>query len=213
MKGSDNKLPGAVEAAKKILDKQLQRLCLGAVNLLSVHDQEATNEVHRFIDLVMTCMRFGFEQEATQLIERIRPDMEKQLHYPEPRPVLSGARTGNGTPYAPILAHRLMRHLGDLPDACDAPFMESLRNLFEYLLRRYVLGALSPNGDRSRLLNDLRQERFQRILGDHLYRELVLLEAPAMKYGYAYQAVAGVKRQAEEELCPPPRPGSNRRVA
>lgn len=64
VKGSDNTLPGAEEAAKKVLGKQMQRLCLGTINLLSVHDEKATNEAHRFIDLVRTCMIFGFKEEA-----------------------------------------------------------------------------------------------------------------------------------------------------
>ncbi|KAG8161592.1 hypothetical protein KVR01_008579 [Diaporthe batatas] len=209
VKGSDNTLPGAAEVAQKILDKQLQLLSLGTVNLLSARDEEATSEAHRFVDLIRTCMRFGFKQQAIQLIGRIKPDMEKQLHYPEPRPILSGARTGNGTPYVPILAHRLIRMLGKLPGAYEAPFMESLRELFEHLLRRYVLGALSPNGGRSRLLNDLRKERFRKILGDPLYGELILQGAPPMDYGCADQAVAEKKRKAEEELCPRPRPGSS----
>lgn len=212
-KGSDTTLPGAGEAAKKILNKQLQRLCLGTVNLLSVRDQQAANEVHRFIDTVRVCLATGFTEEALKLIEKVKPDMEQQLHYPEPRPVLSGTRTGNGTAYVPILAHRLILMLGGLQDAYTAPFVESLRDLFEYLLRKYVLGALSMNRNRSRLLKDLLEERFRGILGDHLYRELILLEVPPMNYGHANQVIAGIKREAEEELSPPSRSGLSRWVA
>lgn len=208
VKGSDNTLPGAVEAAKKILGKQLQRLCLGTVNLLSKRDREADDEVQRFIDLVTVCMNFGFKEEALELIERIEPDMEEQLHYPEPRPVPSGALNGLiiADKLMPILAHRLMSKLCNLPDARDAPFVESLRDLFQYLLRKYIFGALSRNGGPYRFLKHSR-ERYRTILDDDTCRKLHLLEAPPMKHEHANQVVAGIKREAEEELSPPRRSG------
>ncbi|KAG6365222.1 hypothetical protein INS49_006831 [Diaporthe citri] len=134
-KDSDNTLPGAREAAKKILNMQLPRLCLEPVNMLSATDQQAANEVDRFIDTVGVCLTSGFMEEALRLIENINLNVQPQQHYPEPRPV--GTRTG--TAYVPNLAHRFVCMLGDLLAAHMAPFMESLRDLFENLLRHYAL--------------------------------------------------------------------------
>lgn len=51
--------------------------------------------------------------------------------------------------------------------------------------------------------------RFRRILGEDLYRELVLLEGPPCSRIpiHSGQTAGGVKREAEEDLVPPPRPG------
>lgn len=142
-KDSDDTLPGAREAAKKILTKHLQRLGLGPVNMLSVRDQEATNEVNRFIYIVRT---FGLTEEALKLIENFNFNAEQQQHYPEPRIVSARIGTftctGTGTTYIPNPAHRFLRLLGDLLGAHRAPFMESLRGLFEHLLRQFALPPL-----------------------------------------------------------------------
>lgn len=314
-KDSGNTLPGAREAAKKILNKQLQRLGLGPVNMLSIRDQEAANELDRFIDIVRVCLTSGFTEEAFKLIRNINLNVQQHQHYPEPR--IISARTGTGTAYIPNLAYRLVRMLGDLLGAHRAPFMESLRGLFEYLLRCFVLPpvpvyptqlpgwAHQPRGcrglckhceeldlfltDQQRQMGDfshlrrvevrdhvverlpsnlfkcvgssfrdlgrrdlgrndsfliykisqdgefhealsayeatatalrgcakgLHGQELRRILGEDLYRELVLLEAPqvASISGHVLQTASGVKREAEEELVPPPRPALRQWVA
>lgn len=303
-KGRDGSLSGAGEAAKKILSSQLQRLCLGRINLLSLHDQEAANEVDRFVELVGVCLASGFTDEALKLAESIQPDPRHQQHPPGPRLVFTGVRTA----YVPNLAHELVRILGDLMSLHKAPFMESLRGVFEDLLRNYALSpfpdypvrpaswahqpractptcgpcmdldqflidpqhqaarfsllkkdrdhlekrlprglfrcVVDPSSKPHTLLvhknsqdgefrealaayearakdlrlytKDLREEQFQKILGDDLYRELVLLEGPpgsGVSGGHPSQTAAGVKREAEEELWPPPRPGVRQWIA
>lgn len=279
--------------------------------MLSVHDQEAANEVARFIDIVRICLASGFTEEALQLVENINLNAQQQQHYPEPRIIsarigsVSYTGTGIGTTFTPNLAHRFVRMLGDLLDAHKAPFMDSLRGLFEHLLRNYALPPfpvypirqvgwthqtrgcggfckpcegldlfltdpqhqtadfshkriperdhvvrrlplnlfqcvglsaqdlmrnkpflvhkLSQDGEFQEALSayevkvrdlrdcakDLRGEHFRRILGDDLYSELVLLESlPGSRASvHPYQTAVGLKREAEEELIPPPRPG------
>lgn len=279
--------------------------------MLSVHDQEAANEVAGFIDIVRICLTSGFTEEAHKLIENINLNAQQQQHYPEPRIIsarigsVSYTGTGIGTTFTPNLAHRFVRMLGDLLDAHKAPFMDSLRGLFEYLLRNYALPPLpvypirqvgwahqprgcggfckpcegldlfladpqhqtadfshkriperdhvvrrlplnlfqcvglsaqdlmrnkpflvhklSQDGEFQEALSayevkvrdlrdcakDLRGEHFRRILGDDLYSELVLLESlPGSRASvHPYQTAVGLKREAEEELIPPPRPG------
>lgn len=279
--------------------------------MLSVHDQEAANEVARFIDIVRICLASGFTEEALKLIENINLNAQQQQHYLETRIIsarigsVSCTGTGIGTTYTPNLAHRFVSMLGDLLDGHKAPFMDSLRGLFEYLLRNYalpplpvypirqvgwahqprgcgrfckpcegldlfladpqhqiadfshkripdrdhVVRRLPPNlfqcvGSSSRDLmrnnpflvhklsqdgefrealsayevkvrdlryctKDLHGEHFRRILGDDLYSELVLLESrPGSRASaHPYQTTVGLKREAEEELIPPPRPG------
>lgn len=209
-KGSDNTLPGAQDAAKKNLNKQLRRLCLGEVNLFSSNDQRAVKKLHKFIDTVRVCLDSGFMEKALKLIGRIKPDIEQQRHFPGQRSVFGGIEVGVNTSYEPILAHNLVHMLGNLFDAHDEPLMEEvLRNPFEDLLRYYVNPALvlCPLKVRRKALKDLRGERFKRILGDHLFKELVLLEAPSTDHGPSIQAIARVKRKAEEEFSPPPRSG------
>lgn len=305
-KDSDNTLPGAREAAKKILNMQLPRLSLGPVNMLSVSDRQAANEVDRFIDTVGVCLTSGFTEEALKLIQNTNLNAQPQQHYPEPR--IISTVTGPGTAFMPNLAHRFVRMLGDLLAAHTAPFTESLRYLFEYLLRHYALPpfpifparpvgwahrprgcgrsceacgeldmfltdperkvgdfshlrrahirdhvirrlpsdtfkcavnlrgnvsfliykisadgefreALSAYEHAARALRDCTKdfhgEHFWRILGEDLYRELVLLEGPggSRAPGHPGQTAAGVKREAEEQLIPPPRPGVRQWVA
>lgn len=264
--------------------------------MLSVSDQQAANEVKRFIGTVGVCLKSGFMEEALKLIENINLNAQPQQHYPEPRPVGTGTRTA----YVPNLAHRFVCMLGELLAAHMAPFMESLRDLFEDLLRHYALPpfpvlparpgvwehrprgcggfckpceeldlfltdprrkiadfshlnrahirdhiirrlpsdtfkcAVNPKGkgsflvykissdgeyrealsayeDEARVLRDCTKdfcgEQFYKILGEDLYCELVLLEAPGGSGapGHPSQTAAGVKREAEEELWHPRR--------
>ncbi|KAK7717492.1 hypothetical protein SLS64_002984 [Diaporthe eres] len=258
----------------------------------------------QFVELFGTCLASGFTDEALKLAQSIKPDARHQLHPPGPRLVFTGVRTA----YVPNLAHELVRILGDLMDLHKAPFMESLRGVFEDLLRNYALSPfpdypVRPAGwahkpractaacgpcrgldlfltdqqqqaarfsllkkDRDHLekrlprglfrcvvdpsskphtllvhknsqdgefrqalatyearakdlrlyTKDLREEHFKKILGDDLYRELVLLEGPPGSGGSGgrpSQTAAGVKREAEEELWPPPRPGVRQWIA
>lgn len=297
-------LPGAAEAAKEILSSQLQRLCLGPVNLLSLHDQQAAKEVDDFVDLVGVCLALDFTDEALGLMQSIRPDPKHQQHPPGPQLVFT---TSVSTAYVPNFAHKLVRALGDLMELYNAPFTESLRGVFEDLLRNYALSpfpvcptrpvgwehrpracnaACSPCRDmdqflinpqqqvarfslltkdrnhlekrlpqslfrcgvdrsrtpytlvvykisqdgefraevaayqaRARVLREyargFRKEHLRKILGDDLYSELVLLEGPpgSRAQSQSGQAAFGVKREAEEELVPPPRPNVRQWVA
>ncbi|KAJ0109209.1 hypothetical protein J7T55_009540 [Diaporthe amygdali] len=284
-------LPGSEEAARRVLNTQLQRLCLGPINLMSLQDQQAANEVDRFIELVGVCLASGFTDEALNLTQNIKPNPRQQQLERHHGPVHFMNQ--------PNLALKLVRRLGDLLELHKAPFMESLRNVFEDLLRNYALSpfpvyptrsvgwahrprgcnaacgacrdldlfltdpqqqvgrfwllkkardhvemrlprgffrlTVDPGSKPHALLvykisqdgefreavvawersagflqnstKDLRKEHFRKILGDDLYRELVLLEGPpgSSISGNPAQSTGGVKREAEDELLPPPR--------
>ncbi|KUI65191.1 hypothetical protein VM1G_00844 [Cytospora mali] len=293
-KGRGNTLPGAEAIAEQILDAELPRLHLGPLNWWQYTHQKEGAEVERFVNLVKVCLKSGFVAQAAELIRNL--DHVQQRGWAKPQTLFVGS-------FVPNVAHQFVRDLGNLLNEHQAPFMESVRDLFENLLRNYALAPFpvypvrgagwtyrrrgcgvdacehcrkldnflvsplqqraefavakhsrdhiarqlldgnlfkcstdtrrrphtlivtkrSQDGEyRSALAmyrhnvdalrcrtDDFRHEHFRKILGDGLYKELILLEGPldpSVPDASAQQAAGpgGTKREADDELGIPP---------
>lgn len=298
-----NTLPGAEAVAEQILDTELPRLYLAPVDWWACPDGKESVELDRFNDLIGGCLQYGFMAQAASLTKDL--DQITQQPLIEDRPARSGVGGLVPNPahqFVPNVAHQFVLALGNLLDVYQAPFMVSVRGVFEHLLRNYALApfpvyptrsdgwAHRPRGcgrncalceeldeflvspvrqtaefavaahirahfagrlmgdlftcttvprpgrkaimvvtkrsqdgehraavaayeERLRVLRryteDFRHEHFRKILGDELYRELILLESPPGPDvpGASNQldtAPGGIKREAGDELAIPP---------
>lgn len=292
-KGHANTLPGAEAVAEQILNTELPRLYLLPVNWSAYPDGKESAELDRFNDLIGGCLQYGFRAQAASLTK----DLDKIT-----RSGVGGLVPNPAHQSVPNVAHQFVLALGNLLNVHQAPFMESVRGVFECLLRNYALApcpvyptrsdgwAHQPRGcgrncalceelddflvspvrqtaefavasntrahfslrlmgdlftcatisrpgrksimvvtkrsqdgehraavaayeERIRVLRryteDFRQEHFRKILGDELYRELILLESPPGPgvpgaSDRQHAAPGGIKREAGEELAVPP---------
>lgn len=137
-----NTLPGAEAVAEHILNTELPRLYLAPVDWWVYPVGKESAELERYNDLVGGYLQYGFMAQATSLTKDL--DQITQQPLIEYRP----ARSGVGG-LVPNPAHQFVLALGNLLNVHQAPFMESARGVFEYLLRNYALAPFPVYPTRS----------------------------------------------------------------
>lgn len=132
-KGRASTVPGAKDVAKQILDTELPRLRLDRVNWWGYpNDGDGdTAEVQRFLALVEICLKSDFVAQAAELTKDLDQITQQRICEQRVRVGVAGS--------VPNLAHYFVRSLGNMLNEHQAPFMESVRDLFQHLLRNYAL--------------------------------------------------------------------------
>ncbi|ROW04644.1 hypothetical protein VPNG_07420 [Cytospora leucostoma] len=130
-KGRESTPPGAETIAQQILDFELPRLYLGPMDWWMHPEESGDNEAERFLNLLEICLKSGFIDHAADLVTDLNK-LKRQQIWDKP--------TGfGGLGFAANIAQKFVLELGDLLNEHQAPFMESVRGVFEHLLRNYAL--------------------------------------------------------------------------
>lgn len=148
-KGSAGILPGAEDIAKEILGPQLPRLHLGSVDFWSLipsspSAEKSWDETERFLNLIETCLKYGWVDEATELFRLSNKHVRQRGPTPQPN---TSHISYAGTARPIVLANDFVDNLGTVLQEADAPFIEPAQKLVEHILRTYIVGtppALPP---------------------------------------------------------------------